>query len=841
MKTRISAFVWIWLTTLSWFAATCGAASAASTKDAIPQPPPLPPIDSLTLEPASLILHDGRDEQSVLVWGTTASGERIDLTSYANFQCASPAVVFSDGYIRPREAGETEIIVKAEGKEAKLPVKILKAEKPPVRFVRDIMPVISKVGCNAGTCHGSAKGKNGFKLSLRGYDPEFDYHALINDLSGRRFNRVVVEESLMLLKPTGEVPHEGRQVIKPNSPDYQLLREWISEGTKFEDPAVGRATKLEVLPAEINLSLPGMTQHTIVLAHYPDGTTRDVTHYAVLSSSNPEVALVKDGVATAIRRGEAAMLIRYEGLYATQELRIMGDRSGFAWQDSPEYNFIDKQVNAKLRKMKILPSEVCTDAEFIRRVSLDLTGQPPKPDRVRAFLNDTAPTKEKRERLVDELIGNKDFIDSWANKWADLLQCNSESLGQKGTWVYREWINDQIAKNKPYDQFVRDILLAEGSSYLSPAVNYYRVLRDPGKITEDVCQTFLGTRFNCNKCHDHPFERWTQSQYYQLGAYFAQVAIKRGTRGKETIRNATGDQTTVTGEEIVYRNYNGGDVIYPKTGAAVQPKVPFGHAKEITGDADRRDSVVAWLTSKENPLFAKSAANRIWSYFFGRGIIEPVDDIRGSNPPSNAPLLDALTADFIQNGFDLRKLMRTICTSRTYQLSFRPNRWNEDDRINFSHAQPRRLSAEQMLDAIDIATGYKPKFGAMPAGTRAVELPDGMVANDDFLALFGRPKRQSACECERTSSLTLSHAMSLINGATISEAVNAPGNRIQRIVDSEKDNAKVIEDLYVSCLDRLPSEKEISQVDFAHGESRLEVAQDLAWALLNSPAFLFNR
>jgi len=840
MMTRPLAFgLWFLLLNCNPVPSNLGAPDPG--KESPPKPPPLPEITSLAVEPPALTLQDSRDRRRVLVWGKTAQGERIDLTGQASLKSDSSIVEIAENSINPKQSGEAEIVVSAAGQQTSLPVRVLKVDLPPVRFVRDVMPVLSKVGCNAGTCHGSAKGKNGFKLSLRGYDPEFDYHALINDLSGRRFNRVAVDESLMLLKPTGEVPHEGRQVIKPNSPEYHLIRQWIAEGTKYEDPATGRANKLDILPADVNLSLPGMSQHVIVTAHYPDGTTRDVTRYAVLSSSNTDVAEVKDGVVTAIRRGEAAVLVRYEGLYATQEITVMGNRAGFAWQDVSEFNFIDRHVNAKLRKMKILPSELCTDAEFIRRVSLDLTGQPPKPDRVRSFLQDPAPAKEKRERLVDELIGNKDYVEFWANKWADLLQCNSENLGQKGIWVYRDWIRQRIAENGPYDQFVREILLAEGSSYHTPAVNYYRVLREPGKITEDVCQTFLGTRFNCNKCHDHPFEKWTQNQYYQLGGYFAQVAIKRGTMGKETIRNATGDQMTVTGEEIVYRNYNGGEVTDPKTGRSVKPKVPFGQAREVADGMDRRDAVVDWLTAKDNPLFAKSAANRIWSYFFGRGIIDPVDDIRGSNPPSNPALLDALTEEFVRSGFNVRKLMRTICTSRTYQLSFKANKWNEDDGINFSHAHPRRLSAEQLLDAIAVATGHRPSFSGLPAGMRAVELPDGLVAGSDFLSLFGRPKRQSACECERTSNLTLSHAMSLINGATISEAVSAPDNRVKRIVEAEPDNNKVVEEIYLACLSRLPSEKELALVDFSVGASRLEAAQDLAWALLNSPAFLFNR
>jgi hypothetical protein len=503
----------------------------------------------------------------------------------------------------------------------------------------------------------------------------------------------------------------------------------------------------------------------------------------------------------------------------------MGDRSGYKWTNVAEYNYIDKHVDAKLQRMKILPSDLCTDAEFIRRVSFDLTGMPPTPEKVRAFLDDKTASKSKREKLVDELIGNKDFIEHWANKWADLLQCNGAVLGDKAVWSYRNWIRQAVADNIPYDRFVRSLLLARGSAYETPAVNYYRVLREPGKIAEDVSQTFLGTRFNCNKCHDHPFEKWTQNQYYQFGAYFARVAIKGGQ---------------LPGDEIVYLNYAGGEVKHPKTDMEVPPKVPYGEAAPKSAEEDRREAFVAWLTSKDNPYFAKSYANRVWSYFFGRGIIEPVDDIRGSNPPSNAGLLDALTEDLVKDQFDARKLMRSICTSRTYQLALRENQWNSDDKINFSHALPRRLSAEEIMDAVAVSTGTHQKFNNLPTGMRAVEVPDGMVAGNDFLALFGRPSRKSACECERSSNLSLSHAMNLINGATIGEALATPDNRIRKIVDGEKEDGKVVESIYLAILSRRPTPQEIAAVKLSEG-NRVEVAEDLAWALFNSPAFLFNR
>ena len=818
-----------------------GAAADGTGKNTPLPGPALPPIRSLKIEPAALTLEDGRDERRVLVWGETASGQRFDVTDDAVLKSESPDVeIGKTGYLQPKSQGKAEVTVSLGPLKAKFPVTIKDAAVPEIRFVRDVQPVLSKLGCNAGTCHGSAKGKNGFKLSLRGYDPEYDYQALINDLSGRRFDRVNVDDSLMLLKPTAEVPHEGRQPLKPGSREYHIIRQWIAEGTKFEDPVKNRVQSIEVLPSEVALDLPGRSQHVLVLAHYPDGNVREVTREAILGSNNGDVAEVKNGIVTGLRRGEAAVLVRYEGCYATRLVTVMGDRTGYKWPDVAEYNYIDKFVDAKLKKMKILPSELCTDADFMRRVSLDLTGLPPSPECVRAFLNDKTPSREKREKLADALLASEDYNQYWANKWADLLQCNSEHLGEKGVWVFREWIQRAIAHKKPYDKFVRELLLAEGSSYRNPEVNYYRALRDSGKITEDVSQTFLGVRFNCNKCHDHPFEKWTQRQYYEFGAYFARVAIKRGSLGKDSIRSFTGDLMQVPGEEIVYLK-DDGEVQNPRTGMDVHPKVPVGDAPEPSKESDRRVAFVNWLASKDNPYFAEAMANRTWSYFFGRGIIDPVDDIRGSNPPSNPELLQALTDDFVQSGFDVRRLMRNICLSRTYQLSINKNKWNEDDNVNFSHAIPRRLSAEQMLDAIAIATGDRPKFKGLPAGMRPVDLPDGIVAGNDFLTLFGRPKRQSACECERTSNVTLAHALNLVNGTTISESLSAPDNRIAKIVENEKDDQKVVEDIYISVLSRPPTEKEREAVDFSAGGSRLEIAQDLTWALMNSPAFLFNR
>ena len=805
-----------------------GLAKRAEQAQAGPAKPALPEIESIQLEPASLALHDGRDARQVLIWGIDKHGQKFDLSDDAKLTADSPVVsVGPDGFVNPLEAGDCTVTVAAAGKEAKLEVKVLKADELPVRFTRDVMPVLASVGCNAGTCHGAAKGKNGFKLSLRGYDAEYDYNALVNELQGRRVNRVDPAKSLMLLKPTGIVPHEGGHVLETSGRRYETILQWIKEGARYEpDPGTARPNSVEVLPKEVALDLPGRTQRLIVLANYPDGTVRDVTRDAVLSSNSIDVARITGNEITGLARGEAAILVRYEGNYGVVNVSIMGDRTGFAFAPMPEYNYVDHAINAKLEQVKTLPSDECTDAEFVRRIYLDLAGITPTAAEARAFVQDTTPSGEKRAKLVDKLLGSKDFVDNWSNKWADLLQCNSKMLGTKGVWVFREWIREAIAQNMPYDQFARTLVTAEGSNYDNPPVNYMRTLKDDGKITEDVSQTFLGIRFNCNKCHDHPFERWTQDQYYEFGAFFARVAYKPGMR---------------PGEEIVYDSFNGGEVNHPKTMQVVEPKVPYGTNPDWRSSETREVAFADWLVDKNNPFFAKSYANRVWSYFFGRGIIDPVDDIRASNPPVNPQLLDALTADFVNSGFDVQHLIRTIVLSRTYQLSIRPNKWNEDDKTNFSHALPRRLTAEQMMNAVAAATDTKTQLVGLPAGLRPEDEPDGMVEGNDFLKLFGRPKRESACECERTSNVSLAHALNLINGHLISDAVDGKDNAITRLVAAVPDNHKVIDQIYYMILNRPPTEKELAEVDLGSGPQRLQVAQDLSWALMNSPAFLFNR
>jgi hypothetical protein len=713
--------------------------------------------------------------------------------------------------VRPTSDGGGELKYTVAGLAGSIPVKVSgQKEKYEASFVRDVMPTMSKMGCNAGTCHGAAQGKNGFQLSLRGYDPLFDHRALTDDIGGRRFNRAAPEKSLMLLKPAGGVPHVGGVLTGPGEPYYELFRTWISQGVKL-DLESPRVKSIAIHPPSPVLPVPGSKQQMTVYAQYTNGVVRDVTAEAFIDSSNTEVATVdKQGLVAAVRRGETAMLARYEGNYAVAPLIVMGDRSGFVWQEVPEYNYIDSLVYEKLKAVKVLPSELCGDANFIRRIYLDLTGLPPAPEAVRAFLSDPRPTKVKREEVVDKLIGSEDFIEHWTNKWADLLQVNRKFLGEPGAKAFRDFIRKAVADNMPYDQFAYRILTASGSNLENPAAAYFKILRQPDAAMENTTHLFLSVRFNCNKCHDHPFERWTQNQYYNLAAFFAQVGRQEDPKFKGQKIGGTDVSGPVPLVEII-SDVAAGEVTHLRTGAAAVPTFPFQHAGPVPQKTTRREQLARWITSRENPYFAKSYVNRIWSYLLGVGIIEPVDDIRAGNPPTNPKLLERLSEEFAKSNFNVRELMRTICKSRTYQHSYVTNKWNQDDDINYSHALARRLPAEVLYDAIHRATGSLSRLPGLPPGARAAQLLDSNVpVPGSFLELFGRPPRESACECERTNALLLGPVLNLVNGPVLADALKDPGNRIAKLLAAEKDDAKVVEELYLAILCRLPSKEEMA-------------------------------
>lgn len=695
-------------------------------------------------------------------------------------------------------------------------------------YILDVTPVVSKLGCNMGTCHGAKEGKNGFKLSLRGYDPVFDLRAFADDLASRRINLASPDDSLMLLKATGAVPHEGGQRTKQGDKYYQILRDWIAAGAKvnFDSPHVVR---IELTPKNPVVNKIGDTEKMKVIAFYTDGSKRDVSNEAFIESGNVDIIKADDkGVVTTLRRGEAPVLARYEGAYAATTITVMGDRSGFRWKNQPAYNEVDDLVESKWKRMKILPSDLCTDDEFIRRVHLDLTGLPPTSEDVRKFLADPRDSKTKREEMVDQLISSADYIEHWSNKWADLLQVNSKFLGVEGAKGFRDWIRKEVASNTPYDQFVYKILTASGSNKENPAASYYKILRTPAETMENTTQLFLATRFNCNKCHDHPFERWTQDQYYELAAYFARTDLKADPASGDKKIGGTAVEGAKPLFEIVYDKKEG-EVKHDRTGKETPPHFPYTATSNAKDDASRREQLAAWVTAKDNRYFAMSYVNRIWGYLTGTGIIEPIDDIRAGNPPTNPELLDYLTKEFIANGFDTQYLIRTICKSRTYQLSVSAGKWNADDTINYSHAKARRLPAEVLFDSIYLVTGSESKIPGVPAGTRASALLDSsMGPSDGFLANLGKPARESACECERSTGLQLGPIMALVSGPTVGDAVSDPKNAIAKLVETEKDNNKVVDELFMRILNRPASAKEQATANEAFQEIEPQHKQLLA-------------
>jgi hypothetical protein len=769
-------------------------------------------ITAIEAVPPAIELKHRFDYAQILLTARTSAGERVDVTRLAKAEMSSQLVdVSPTGLVRSKADGKGEIKFSLGERSVAVPVTVSGAGGDyKVSFVQDVMPTMSKLGCNAGTCHGSAQGKNGFKLSLRGYDPIFDHLSLTDDLSARRFNRAMPEQSLMLLKPSASVPHVGGMLIKPGEPQYELLKSWITQGATLDRNAP-RVAKVEIQPAAPIIFLPKMKQQFRVLATYSDGRVRDVSAEAFIESGNIEILEAdKHGLITALRRGEAPVLVRYEGNYAAATVTVMGDRSGFAWQDQPESNYIDTLVFDKLKRVKTLPSGLCTDAEFIRRVSLDLTGLPPSSADVRAFLADPRDSKIKRDELIDRLVGSAAYVEHMTNKWADMLQVNNKYLGEKGAAALREWIRHAVATNMPYDKFAYAVLTASGSNLENPPASYFKILRDPGDAMENTTQLFLAVRFNCNKCHDHPFERWTQNQHWKLAAFFAKIEHKDDPQfAMIKVGGTDVDPGKALGEVIF--DGDSGEVRNPTTQVVQVPEFPYTHADMPSDGENLREQFAHWTTSAKNPYFAKSYVNRVWSYLMGPGFIEPVDDIRAGNPPTNPELLDRLTADFIAGSFDVQNLQRFICKSRVYQLSIATNKWNADDTLNYSHATARRLAAETLYDAVYQVTGATRQLSGMPEGARAAEERDPSVnAPDGFLDLFGRPARQSSCECERSSGMMLGQALNLINGPTIATAIDQPNNGLTQLVAGEKDDSRLVEELFFRILNRPPTQTELT-------------------------------
>jgi len=775
-------------------------------------------VKSFAISPSAIDLAAPDAYQQALVTATLDNGETADVTRMVTWKPAAPLVeVSATGVVRPLVMGDSTLTATLGKISADIPVKIAALDQPQrLDFVQDVNPVITRLGCNMGTCHGAKDGKNGFKLSLRGYDPLYDVRAFSDDHSARRVNFASPDDSLMLLKATGAVPHEAGQVTEPDSRYYHTIRAWIAGGAKV-DLASPRATSIELLPKNPVVPNIGAKQQFRVIAHYADGRSRDVTLESFIDSGNTEVAEHDDfGLLATVRRGEAPILARYEGSYAATTLTVMGDRSGFTWKSPETWGEIDQLVSAKWERMRVSPSELCTDDEFVRRIHLDLTGLPPATRVTKDFLADPRPTREKRDALIDSLIGNPEFVDHWTNKWSDMLQVNSKFLGGEGAKLYRDWIREQVAANTPYDQFVYSVLAASGSNKEHPAASYYNILRELAEIMENTTHLFLATRFNCNKCHDHPFERWTQDQYYQTAAYFAQVDLQRDSKNapKENLGGSAVEGAKPLYEVIADKSE--GEIKHDRTGVVTPPKFPYSaNLAKVTfvkPDAPtRREELAAWIASPDNDYFAASYANRIWGYLLGTGIIEPLDDIRAGNPPSNPQLLDYLAKRFIDSKFDIRALIAEVCKSRTYQLSIETHQWNEDDEINFSHAKARRLPAEVLFDAVNAVTGAVPDIPGAGKGIRASQLADAKLdLKSGFLANLGRPVRESSCECERSDDLQMSAVMAFLSGPAIADSIGSGTSDLPGLVASHPEDDALISELYYRTLSRAPSAEEIS-------------------------------
>jgi hypothetical protein len=816
---------------LLWSAAAIPASAAlpADKAPVVGQPA------ALVVQPEAIILSGPRAHQQLVITGRYADGQVRDLTALCAMVSEQPAVASVDeaGFLTPRKDGITAIVVKAGGKSLRVPVTVKDFGKPaPTSFRNEVIASLNVGGCNSGACHGTPSGKNGFKLSLRGFDPAADYIQLTRDVIGRRTDRLNPDASLILQKGLGRVPHEGGQRYLASSVPVSALRGWLSEGLQDDPPTLPELKRIDVLPGSRVQLEPGRWQQLAVLAHFSDGSVRDVTRLTVFSSSDTAVADVSPtGFVEFKQAGEVAILCRYLMELNTVRLTYLEPRKGFVWTNPPENNYVDKHVFAKLKMLSIPPSDLCTDQEFVRRAYLDLCGILPTPAEVREFLASTAPNK--RARLIDALLERPEYADFWTLKWSDVFRSSRKSIQVKGTHVFQHWLREHMVRNTGFDQIVHELLTASGSTYANPAASYYRIARDPQNLAETTVQLFFGIRMQCAKCHNHPFERWTQDDYYSMAAFFARVKQK-----KDPLE--PGPTPQVAGGEIIYDGRSG-EVTQPRTGKVMAPKFMGGAVPAIAADRDRREVLADWLASGANPFFAKSVANRIWFHLTGKGIVDPVDDFRDSNPSANDELLDALAKDFAANKFDVKHLIRVIMNSRTYQLSAQANDFNKDDSKYFSHAVTKLLTAEQLLDAICTVSEVPEKFTGLPLGTRATQLPDGDV-NHPFLKTFGQPARELACECERESDSNLAQALQLINGPTVNEKLRNSNNRIGRLLAKKTSDLEILNDLYLSTLSRLPTENDVkvSMEHIARAADKRKAWEDIHWALLNAKEFLFR-
>ncbi|MBX3179767.1 MAG: DUF1553 domain-containing protein [Candidatus Hydrogenedentes bacterium] len=783
----------------------------------------------LAVYPSEVTLNNAHDVERLVAVLTRPDGVTVDVTPEVavQFSAENVAAWGEDLKLYAAGDGEASLTVTHGDLSVQLPVKVENSGlTPPKTFSNDVLPALMRAGCNTGGCHGSAQGKNGFRLSLFGFDPQFDYISLTRDQRSRRINAALPEESLMLLKPLGKVDHEGGTALEEGGGVHETLLQWIKEGTQPDPEDLPGLSGIQIYPREAVLEGQGANQRFVVMANYDNGTTRDVTDVAVLSSSD-ELTLNIDGagLSTAGNKGEVYVMARFGTFAVVSKAIVIDQGANVAWpEDAVARNYIDGHVFDKLKKLRVPPAELCSDQVFVRRAYVDILGTIPTSEETEAFLNDADP--EKRAKLVDTLLERPEFSDLWAMKWAEVLRVAEipNVLDRKGMHRYNDWLRAVISANEPLDQVVRELLSAEGGNFTNPASNFYLIERDPAIMAENVAQVFMGIQISCAQCHNHPFERWTMDDYYSFAAFFAQVGRKTSSDPRET---------------IIF-NSGGGEVKHLNTNQNMAPKFLGGDTPDVKGK-DRRAVLADWMTSPENPWFSRNIANRVWAHYFGAGIVDPPDDVRVTNPPTNPQLHDELGAKLVEYDYDLRKLVRDICNSYTYQMSTRPRDPDNHDARNFSHAQVRRLTSEQMLDAIVKVTGNDVKFRNLPKGSRAVQVAGGN-SGVYFLEVFGRPSRETVCTCERRNEPNLAQSLHLINGDTIDSAIKGKGGLLDSLLAAETPPAEIIDRLYLAAVSRKPSEEEKNQlnayVDAA--ENKREALEDVFWTMLNAKEFIFN-
>ncbi len=794
---------------------------------------------SLQVLPAETELST-RESRQQLIAEASASGFHDDLTRKATWTSSDPKVATVDaaGIVTPVADGAVTITAVANGATATGKVRVSGMAKPfQWSFRNHVMPVLTKMGCNQGACHGAQAGKNGFKLTLRGYDPEVDYDVLTRQSLGRRVSLSDPAGSLLLQKATFGIPHGGGLRFKKDTLEYRVILEWITNGATPPAATDSEVVGLEAFPKSAVLK-PGQEQQIVVRAKYSDGRSEDVTRWVKFSSNNEGAALVDDwGKGKITGSGEAAISLWYASkiIYARMISPYPNEVSDAEYQRLPRRNYVDALVAKKLRSLNLAPSGQASDSTFLRRAYLDAAGILPSAEEVEQFLADKS--ADKRAKAIDRLLQRDEFNDFWAYKWSDLLLVSSRRLAPNSMWAFYNWIHDSVKENKPWDQFARDIFTASGSTRSNGALNYFFLHKDPIDLTENVTQAFLGQRLTCARCHNHPLEKWTQKQYYQMANLFARVGIK---------------SNTMDANDVVVFAKTGGDVNHPRLLRPLPPTPLDGEPMALDSTADRRQHFAKWLTSPKNPYFAKNIVNRVWANFMGRGLVDPVDDVRDANASSNEELFDALIKDFVAHKFDVRYLIRTIMNSGAYQLSSEANATNQYDNTYYSKYVVRRLPGEVILDAMSQVTGVPSAFPGYPAGTRAMQLPDTQVKSQ-FLTAFGRPNRVICDASERSSDPSIAQALHVINGDTLNKKLSATDGNVALFLKLGLSDARILEHIYLSAFARYPADAErtagldaLSKARDVKGsaeaqrDARRVGLEDMLWALLTSKDFLFN-